>query len=96
MDVVEGEEFQLPLADLPGAGYRWTLTEVPDGITLVDSDWAEPIPELAGASRARSFRFQAQRAGDYDLRFELVRPWEPRESVPPADTRTVSVTVLAR
>jgi predicted secreted protein len=96
VDVFEGQEFEVPLADLPGAGYRWTLTEPPDGITLIDSEWAGPPSELAGTARPRTFRFRAERAGDYDLQFELVRPWEHRESATPADTRAVSVSVRPR
>jgi predicted secreted protein len=96
VDVLEGQEFEVPLADLPGAGYRWTLTEVPDGITLIESSWAAAPSELAGAARPRAFLFRADEAGDYDLQFEFVRPWEQRESTPPADARTVSVSVRPR
>jgi predicted secreted protein len=96
MEVVEGDEFEVSLADLPGAGYGWTTEPVPDGITLVSSDWSAPASALAGAARSRAFRFRADRAGDYALQFALVRAWEPRETVPPAEERSVSVAVRPR
>jgi predicted secreted protein len=96
MNVVLGETFEVTLADLPGAGYRWVVTEIPDGVRLVDDHPVAPGSERLGSPRPRTFEFQADREGSYDLHFELVRPWEPRETTRPADERDITVDVGLR
>lgn len=90
----EGEELDVVLADLPGAGYEWVPGDVPSGLILLATDWVAPLPEEAGASRGRAFRFRAERAGSYELTFDLQRPWEPLD-VTPARRQVVAVSVLA-
>jgi predicted secreted protein len=92
IEATVGEELDVVLADLPGAGYEWTPREVPLGLPLASTGWAEPIPEETGASRRRLFRFAARQPGTYDLVFDLVRPWEAPD-VAPARQHTASVTV---
>lgn len=89
-----GEHFEVTVADLPGAGYEWIASDLPDGLTEVGEDWAEPPPELVGASRRRTFRFRADHPGTHLLVVELRRPWE--RDRPPARTRTVEVQVEDR
>jgi predicted secreted protein len=86
-----GEQFEVTVADLPGAGYEWVARDVPAGLAELGEDWAEPASELVGASRRRTFRFLAERPGSYQLVLELRRPWE--HDRPPARTRTVEVHV---
>lgn len=90
-----GQELDVVLADLPGAGFGWVPREVPAGLALLSSDWTGGVPSEPGASRARTFRFAARRPGSYDLAFDLVRPWEPTE-VAPARRHTVAVVVKSR
>jgi predicted secreted protein len=77
VEVVAGTEFDVPTLDLPGAGYRWEVPEVPPGLAFLGSDWAqsEPPPGV-GAGRARILRFRADQTGEYVVRLELRRPWE--------------------
>lgn len=89
VDVVEGEGFDVPLADLPGAGYLWEPRGVPAGLTLLEEESAAPVPDVVGASQRKVIRFRADHAGDYVLVFTLARPWEDK----PAETRTVHVHV---
>lgn len=89
----EGEELDVVLSDLPGAGYEWAPRSVPSGLVLLAADWATPVPPAVGASRGRTFRFRAERAGTYELLFDLRRPWEPHD-VPPPERHVVSVVVL--
>ena len=92
IEAAEGQEFDVVLADLPGAGYEWVLGEVPTGLALLSVDWAGPLPADAGASRPKAFRFSAEKPGSYDLVFDLVRPWE-QSDVPPARQHSVTVEV---
>jgi predicted secreted protein len=86
-----GGWFEVTLADLPGAGYEWVVPAVPEGLTELGADWAEPVPAGVGGSRRRTFRFRAERPGSHRLVLELRRPWE--HDRPPARTRTVTVLV---
>jgi predicted secreted protein len=91
--VRQGDEFRVTVADRPGAGYEWTATEVPDGLVLLGTEWAEPVPAEVGGTRARSFRFRAERPGTCTLALELVRPWEPRQTTAPAERLVLEVAV---
>lgn len=93
MNVAVGETFEVTLSDMPGAGYRWLVKDIPDGIRLVAQDPIATQSDLVGSPRPRAFEFHADREGIYDLAFELVRPWEPRETTPPADGRVITVVV---
>ena len=92
VQVVEGTEFDVPALDLPGAGYRWEVPEVPAGLAFLGSDWAqsEPPPGV-GAGRARMLRFRADQVGTYVVRLELRRPWEDA----PARVDELRVSVLS-
>lgn len=70
--------------DLVSGGYRWVLGPVPAGLAL-DAD------EAVGARR--SFRLRGEQPGTYDVRLDLVRPWEAPE-VAPAESRVVRVEVV--
>ena len=95
IETSEGEQFEVVLADLPGAGYEWVPREMPSGVVLLTTDWADPLPPDAGASRRRAFRLAAEQPGSYRLVFQLVRPWESSD-VAPAGEHTVSVEVTPR
>jgi predicted secreted protein len=88
-----GAEFEVTVADLPGAGYEWVARDVPAGLAAVGADWAEPAPDLVGGSRRHTFRFRAERSGSYQLVLELCRHWE--HDRPPARTSTIRVEVSA-
>jgi len=91
-EVVEGDVVELTVTDLPGAGYRWEPAQVPAGLAVLEADWvhADPPPSV-GAGRAKVLRFRADTAGEYVVRLELRRPWEPV----PARVREVPVSVPA-
>ena len=88
-DVVQGDDFDVTLADLPGAGYSWTAAPVPSGLTLVETQATTPAADVVGASQRKTMRFRADRAGDYELVFTYARPWEDA----PAEWRTIAVHV---
>ncbi len=79
----------MTLADLPGAGYVWTVDEIPVGLTVVKMQTLAADTELVGAPNQQVMHFRADRAGEYLLVFTFARPWENS----PAETRTVRVRV---
>lgn len=90
VEVVAGAEFDVTTLDLPGAGYSWEVPDVPAGLVLLGSDWAQPEPPPGvGAARPRVLRFRADQVGEYVLRLELRRPWEDA----PARVSEVAVSV---
>jgi len=93
IDVVAGDGFDLTLADLPGAGYVWTPVDVPAGLTLIETQsTAETTTDIVGSAQSKVVRFQAERAGDYEIVFIFARPWENV----PAETQIVRVRVRER
>lgn len=93
--VTEGEVFEVTVEDLPGAGYRWVVGELADGLTLVaDEPEVPPASSRVGDPARRAFRLRADRPGSYVVHLSLVRPWEPSD-VPSAQSRTISVEVQA-
>ena len=91
--MVAGDGFDLTLADLPGAGYVWTPVDVPAGLTLIETQsTAETTTDIVGSAQSKVVRFQAERAGDYEIVFIFARPWENV----PAETQIVRVRVRER
>ncbi|MBD0292540.1 MAG: protease inhibitor I42 family protein [Jiangellaceae bacterium] len=84
-----GDVVEIPLADLPGAGYSWTPVDVPAGLTLLDPQWSPTSSGPVGGARRRLVRVRADEPGDYQLTLVLGRPWEGS----PAERRTVSIRV---
>jgi predicted secreted protein len=87
--VAAGEEFDVTLADLPGAGYTWAPVDVPPGLTLVETRADAQATEAVGSAQRKVVRFQADRPGEYQVVFVFARPWEDF----PAETQTVHVRV---
>jgi inhibitor of cysteine peptidase len=91
--LLEGEVVALTVDDLPGAGYRWVVRDVPEGLTVVaDEVAAPPASARVGGAVPRTLTVRGDRPGSYDLQLALVRPWEPADT-PPAATRRVTVRV---
>ena len=90
--VVAGGEFDVVLADLPGAGYRWQLQALPDGIEALPVEHEVAEPDLLGGSERSAHRYRATLPGTYELVFDLVRPWE---AAAPAEQHRVQVIVSA-
>jgi predicted secreted protein len=94
-EVVEGDVVEVTVTDLPGAGYRWQVPDVPPGLSVLEDEWVQPDPPSGvGAGRARVLRLRADQPGEYVVRLELRRPWE---AVPARVTEVpVSVTAAGR
>jgi len=80
--------FTVELSEATGTGYRWTVAALPPGITL-EGDAVAPAGSALGSTRKRVFRFAAASSGQYQIDFELQRPWEGQA----VQSRSVQVRV---
>jgi predicted secreted protein len=99
--VAVGEQFQVELRYCVGCGYEWVLAgSLPSWLELV-SDEQTPDPQppgSVGGMGTEIWTFRATGAGNADLTFEYMRPWEGTPvnvhvcqvtAVPPADPSLV-------
>jgi len=78
-----GEQFKVSGIYTSDGGYSWKCTVEPsdDGITFDHDTILPPPPEDGGEPKdgepaEEVFTFTANKAGDYVLHFEFIRPWE--------------------
>lgn len=81
MGVLVGEWFLLRLAENPTTGYRWEFQSLDPALSLEEGSFARG-GMAPGASGLRSWRFRANRAGEFRLQLALKRSWQmfPRRS----------------
>jgi predicted secreted protein len=71
------EEFTISLQSIATAGYLWQVESLPNGVELLGAENENPAGETKpGDPTTRVFRFRARKAGEYEVTFELARPWE--------------------
>jgi predicted secreted protein len=87
-----GQVLHLVLTENATTGYSWGVADA-DGVELevVDSDFAPPARDAAGAAGTRHLRLKPRTAGVGRLVVNLTRPWNGEC----ARTRTVDLTVEA-
>ena len=83
-----GEEFEVKLQGLPGAGYKWQLQNGGEHVELVQEDTVASKGALGAAAEQR-FVLRPKRSGDFVLQFGLKRPWEEKVE----ESQTVEVRV---
>jgi predicted secreted protein len=71
-----GKKFSIDLEAMPGAGYMWEMTRVPEEIELISQDVVS-ISKAIGGSSTQRFLLLAHASGSYELVFQLKRSWEP-------------------
>jgi predicted secreted protein len=71
-----GDQVVLRLSENAGAGYTWSLGELPDGIRLVSDRYEHADGAPPGAASTRTFELLAAAAGRHKLRLVNARPWE--------------------
>ena len=74
--MIVNDEFEVRLAATPATGYQWEAGPLPDGITHLGTEYAQPSGGAPGDAGEQVFRFRAERSGDFPLQFVLKRPWE--------------------
>ena len=72
-----GEPFAVRLSATSSAGYLWEIRRRPAEVDLLGSE-VEPVAagSQPGQGGAQVFRFRAARAGEFEIEFQLKRPWE--------------------
>lgn len=89
-----GKTFVLALASNPTTGYEWTLTDTMDKSVLSMSDHnykSDSAPAgMTGVGGTDYWTFKALKNGTTEIKLVYARPWE---SVQPAETFTLKVTV---
>jgi inhibitor of cysteine peptidase len=93
-EVNKGSTVEVTLEGNPTTGYLWGLlpTTQNDLVLKPDSDYTfkSDNPNLVGSGGKFLFKFQAANPGTAVLKFGYQRPWE---SVPPAETFDVTISV---
>ena len=69
------KEFVIELEAIPGAGYTWELTRLPEQVKLVSQKFVSKSKAIGGTSTQR-FTLVADQPGIYVLGFEYKRRWE--------------------
>ena len=86
-----GRTFTITLASNATTGFTWNQAIADKEVaTFVDAVYNEPDTSAMGAPGSQTFTFKALAKGTTTITLAYSRPWE---SVPPAETRTITVTV---
>lgn len=88
----KGQELVVALEANPSTDYTWEMVDSEgDILQQVGEPQFQAQSDLVGASGIMTFRFQAIKAGQMELKLVYHRPWE--EGVEPLKTFTLQVTV---
>lgn len=77
--VVLGEHFSIELQALPGAGYIWEISQLPEGLELISQEVVS-ISKTIGGYSVQRFVIVAHKTGDFSLVLELKRKWEKQSA----------------
>ena len=92
-ETAAGKTFTIALDANATTGYNWSQT-IGDKtvVTFVGNEYVAEVrdPQVAGGGGTDTFTFKAVGKGTTTITLTYARPWE---SVPPAQTRTITVTV---
>lgn len=95
VQVEVGEVLQVQLDGTPGTGYTWEVSNSNEDVLESGGQptFAEPTLETprVGAAGVYTFSFTARTAGQAELTFDYLRPWEA--STPPAKTVAFTIQV---
>lgn len=75
LQTVAGRPLDIVLDAAPGAGLLWQAPAAPDACTL-KATGRTPGGAGVGGGMQQHFSFEAAKAGQWTLRFELRRDWE--------------------
>ena len=77
IDVAQGSEVVIRLAENPTTGYVWALAQPDDTVLPLQSSDFSPTPGAAvGAGGTRTFTFTANQPGTAHLQLKLWREWQ--------------------
>ena len=92
-ETTTGKTFTIALDANASTGYNWSqVTKNTNVVAYVDNAYMATAanPQIIGGSGTDTFTFKAVGKGTTTISLAYARPWE---SVPPAQTRTITVTV---
>ena len=92
-ETTTGKTFTIALDANASTGYNWSqTTKDTNVVAYVDNAYMPEArdPQVVGGSGTDTFTFKAVGKGTTTITLTYARPWE---SVPPAQTRTITVTV---
>lgn len=76
ISVTANDEFEVALPEIRTAGYRWVTAKTGEPqLQLLDETTAPNTAAVGGTGR-HLWRFRAVSAGDAELNFQYLRPWE--------------------
>jgi len=87
--IAVGEQFSIDQQALPGAGYMWEISQLPEGLVVISQEVVSISKAIGGYSIQR-FVISAHEIGDFSLVFELKRRWEKQSTQ--TDIFTIHVT----
>jgi predicted secreted protein len=76
LTVETGAPFDIELRSSPSTGYVWELQALPEGVSLLGSDYVEASPGTIGGSGVQIFHLKTQHPGRFNLVFVHKRRWE--------------------
>ncbi|MGE5341165.1 MAG: protease inhibitor I42 family protein [Candidatus Omnitrophota bacterium] len=74
------------------SGFIWCLSQMPDGLILIDSQRNPVLPEPADSPYRQIFTFSTVREGKFNVSFSLIQVWDPSR---PADQTQVQINASA-
>ena len=92
VEVANGGTLEITLEGNPTTGYTWEVDAVDEKILKLEGEPDfDAASDAVGAGGMMTLKFNAESAGETDLKLVYHRPWEEDEA--PAETFEVSVTV---
>ncbi len=93
MTVNTQQQFEISLPSNPSTGYQWMVEEISDEsvVKFVNSTFVSSGSEMPGSGGTEVLTFWAEKEGMATITLQYLRSWEPDQ---PAETRTISVTVV--
>lgn len=93
MKVSIGETFNVSVPCNPTTGFACTLSELPECVSLINTEYVPSHPQLTGSGGTQVYVFVATKKGQGDLQFQEIKFSKPIEISPqtPMEKRFVIV-----
>jgi predicted secreted protein len=73
------EHFSIEQQALPGAGYMWEISQLPEGLEVISQEVVS-ISKTIGGYSVQRFVIVAHKTGDFSFVLELKRRWEKQSA----------------
>lgn len=75
VEVKQEKDFFIELDEIPGSGYKWSISNLPHAVKLVEDHLAIPENSSIGGGGKRTFILKPILEGEYILNLRLGRSW---------------------